>query len=67
MKLMKRIRNRIYRLRDKSDESGQSTVEYLLILLVVFMLANKFRTEIVQVVQNRVQGLGSELQTFGSD
>ena len=48
-------------------EEGQSTVEYILILAVVVMIATKFKKEIGVVIGNKVTSLGGDIQQFDAN
>ncbi len=44
-----------------SDESGQTTTEYMLILAVVFAIAMKFKSTIVNQIQGRMDRMGGQM------
>jgi Flp pilus assembly pilin Flp len=44
-----------------SDESGQTTTEYMLILAVVFAIAMKFKSSIVSKISGQVDKMGSQM------
>ena len=46
------------------DESGQGTVEYILILVGVVALAFAFKDQIVSIVKTKMAALGSNIDNF---
>jgi Flp pilus assembly pilin Flp len=44
------------------DESGQGTAEYALILLVVLMMANTFKSQFKGLMKTLMGGLSSQIQ-----
>lgn len=65
MKFMQRARKLFNRVR--ADEGGQSTTEYILILLVVVMVASRFRGMFDGVMQRQVRALETQMGSFGND
>jgi Flp pilus assembly pilin Flp len=47
----------------RRDESGQATTEYILILLVVVMIALKFKTVITGRMESMVENLGGQIES----
>jgi hypothetical protein len=45
-----------------NDTRGQSTIEYILILFIVVMIAMKFKSIIGQQVIGMAQGIGQKIQ-----
>lgn len=45
------------------DDRGQSTVEYILILSVVIMIAMKFKSEFGKRMTSITEKLGSDIET----
>lgn len=56
---MKSLRNQIRAL--WNDESGQSTVEYILILAVVVMVATKFRSTFKDKLDTIMGNIGGQM------
>jgi Flp pilus assembly pilin Flp len=50
-----------------SDERGQSTTEYILILSVVVMVAMKFKSVFSQKLMQAVDNVGNNIDTFTQD
>ena len=46
------------------DESGQGTVEYILILVGVVALAFAFKDQIIGIAKEKMGQLGSNIQSF---
>ena len=46
------------------DESGQGTTEYILILVVVLGIAIVFGPKIKEIVTNKMQDVGGNIQGF---
>ena len=62
LSLITRIRRRYQRkLRDRK---GQSTTEYILILAIVVLLAGKMKSTIGNLLDNKVNQLGSDISQF---
>lgn len=61
MKKLKELAVKIWK-----DESGQGATEYILLLVVVVGLAVIFRDRISEVVQSKIEQLGSDIGSFGS-
>jgi Flp pilus assembly pilin Flp len=57
-----RFREFIHRLVD--DESGQGATEYILLLVVVVAIAMIFRTQITQIVSQKITEVGSGIGSF---
>ena len=49
------------------DNRGQSTIEYILILFIVVMIAMKFKTIIVSQVVNLANEIPGKIQTIEQD
>ena len=50
-----------------SDDRGQSTTEYILILSVVVMIAMKFKSAFQERLLKIVEKLGGQIETAASD
>lgn len=50
-----------------SDEAGQSTTEYILILAVVVMIAMKFKKEFGDRMSNIVGRVGGQIESAAGD
>ena len=61
MKKLKELAIRIW-----NDESGQGATEYILLLVVVVGLAVVFRGRITEVVEAKIEQLGSSIGSFGN-
>ena len=54
-------------IRFLKDESGQGTMEYILILVGVVTLGFAFKGQIVDIVKNKMGTLGTDIQGFQVD
>lgn len=59
MKNLKSITKKLW-----EDESGQGATEYILLLVVVVGLAMMFRTEISDIVRDKIGELGRGIGSF---
>lgn len=50
-----------------SDESAQGATEYILMLVIVVGIAMLFKDKIKQVIGDKVEQLGSDIQGFNSN
>ena len=66
MKFMQRVRRLFNR---PLDETGQSTTEYILILLVVVMVVSRFKGMFSTIMERQVRNLGDQIDsaTSGTD
>jgi Flp pilus assembly pilin Flp len=49
------------------DESGQGTAEYALILLIVLMMANQFKSKFQSALRTLLGKLETEMQAAGEE
>ena len=64
MRLWKSVRKIQSRLKDRR---GQSTIEYILILFIVVMIAMKFKTIIVKQVIGMAGDIGTKIQAIETE
>ena len=61
---MKKIKSTLMEL--WKDESGQGTAEYVLILVAIVALAAVFRTEITEMMKNKMGDVAGEITNFAN-
>ena len=59
---MKKIKSMALKL--WRDESGQGTAEYVLILVAVVTVGYLFRTQIRNILEQKLGTIGGEIQSF---